>query len=1432
MSEFPRPTDVQALAWPAIQEHRHTLIAAPTGSGKTLAAFLATIDQLVRWALDGRLTDRTLVVYVSPLKALSNDIERNLQRPLEGIREQLRAAGLPDVRLRVMVRTGDTKTSDRTAMTKHPPHILVTTPESLFILLTSDGGRRMLGDVRTVIVDEIHALVRDKRGSHLSLSLERLERLTGRRLARIGLSATQKPIETVAQFLVGMGRTEPSSCTIVNTGHSRRLDLAIEVPRSPLTSVMANEVWEEIYERLVTLIQEHRTTLVFVNTRKMSERISYQLRARLGDDVVRGHHGSMSKEHRLEAEQKLKSGALRALVATASLELGIDIGSVDLVCQLGSPKSIATFLQRVGRSGHTITGIPKGRLFPLSRDELVECTAVLDAVRRGELDTLIIPEAPIDILGQQIVAETSAEEYGEDDLYGLVRAAYPYRNLGRTAFDEVIAMLSQGFTHRRGRSGAYLHHDAVNGRVRARRGARLAAIMNGGAIPDTFDYDVILEPTNTFIGTLNEDYAIESMAGDVFQLANKSWQIVKIGNGFVRVIDAGQAPPSIPFWLGEAPGRSNELSTAVARLREDISTRLGEWHGADRGESVDTASLRRRIVPALEWLKSELGLSDPAAEQLATYLMLSKIALGEIPSQRRLVMERFFDEAGDMHLVIHSPFGSRLNRAWGLALRKRFCRKFNFELQAAANEDAIMMSLGSTHSFPLDEVYSYLHSGSVRNILVQALLDAPMFEVRWRWNASRSLALLRRRNGKRVPAQLQRMNAQDLVALVFPDQLACLENISGDREVPDHPLVRQTIHDCLTEAMDIDGLESLLRRIEKREIPTNALDLREPSPLAQEILNARPYAFLDDAPLEERRSRAVAGRSWLDLSEATDLAQLDPSVIQAVQEQAWPDAESADELHEALMWLGFVTEPEIRMHEWSQWFDELAASRRVAVVHTGTVRLLIAVERWPMFKAVFPSAHTGGEVSVPAAYASQEWSRESALVEVVRGRLEGLGPVTALGVANSMGVAESDVARALAALENEGFAFRGKYRPGVEEEEWCERRLLARIHRGTLDKLRREIEPVSAADFMRYLFAWHRLEHGQQPEGPDSLAVVLGQLEGYEAPAAAWEGDILPARVADYDYAWLDMACLSGKTAWGRFRGARSGGGPVKSTPIMLVSRGNLELWQSLYQNGHAADLATNTKTVLEFLTERGASFFDEIVGRTGLLKSQVEESIAELVSAGKIASDSFAGLRALLVPQKYRSQGQERRHKIAFSMDQAGRWSVVPTKTGAGDRDVKELVARTLLHRYGVVFRRLAERESIAPPWRELLRVYRTLEARGEARGGRFVDGVWGEQYALPEAVTKLRAVRNEAPAGHVVSLSAADPVNLHGVLPQGERVSTLITNRVLYRDGVVIAILESGEVKWPAAVADADQWQFKNALLQRRVPPKLKAYLGKGIG
>ena len=1448
---FAAPTAAQAEAWPAIQAGRHVLIAAPTGSGKTLAAFLAAIDGLVRQGLAGELRDETQIVYVSPLKALSNDIRRNLEMPLAGIREVLREQGLPEVEIRSWVRTGDTPAGERQQMGRRPPHIVVTTPESLYILLGSQSGRAMLKTTRTVIIDEIHAIAGNKRGSHLALSLERLAALAGDHLPRIGLSATQKPIETVARFLVGAGG---EACTIVDTGHRRARDLAIEVPSSPLEAVMSGDVWQEVYDRIAELVREHRTTLVFVNTRRLVERVTRHLSERLGADQVTAHHGSLAKELRLDAEQRLKAGALKALVATGSLELGIDIGEVDLVCQLGSPRAIATFLQRVGRSGHAVDGTPKGRLFPLSRDELVECAALLDSVRRGELDELTVPDGPLDVLAQQIVAEVAAQEWGEDELYALFRRSWPYRDLARADFDAVVGMLASGFATRRGRRGALIHHDAVNHRLRERRGARLVALTSGGTIPDNADYQVMLEPENQLIGTVNEDFAVESLAGDIFQLGNTSYRILRVERGTVRVGDAEGQAPNIPFWLGEAPGRSDELSQSVSRLRREFAARLPD---------------------ARQWLVDEVGIAEAAADQLVDYLAAARAALGVLPTHDTIVLERFFDAVGGMQLVIHSPYGSRINRAWGLALRKRFCRKFNFELQAAATEDNIVLSLTTAHSFDLAEVQRYLHSASVRQLLIEALLDAPMFMTRWRWVAGVALSLPRFRSGKKVPPPLLRMDAEDLLAAIFPDQIACAENLVGAREIPHHPLVRQTIADCLDEGMDASGLERLLAGIEAGDVRIVARDLTEPSPLALEVLSARPYAYLDDAPLEERRTQAVMARRWLAPEEAEELGRLDPQAIERVREEAWPDPVNPDELHDALDWLGFVTEGEAQAQPgWAAWLDELARDRRAArlrvpqqaassvtpseagvqsVVPTlledarhgaappdsrfrgndgveadAGAGLWITAERLPLFRALWPDARLDPTIAAPASY-DKKWVREEALVELLRGRLEGQGPATEQAFAATLGLDAGEITVALMALEAEGFALRGQFTPGAEHQEWCERRLLARIHRYTIGRLRAEIEPVAARDFLRFLFEWQRVSPDARMEGPDALEAVIGQLEGFQAPAGAWETEILPARLAEYEPAWLDDQCLAGRVAWARLRapGARTnerGIAPVRSTPIALLPRRHVPVWASLSPSPETAQPSAKARAVADCIREHGASFFDELAEGAHLLAPQVEEALGELVALGVVNSDSFAGLRALLVPSDKRSR--RRRRGPIFGMADAGRWALA--RRGGWSRPVAEIVehvARVLLRRYGVVFWRMLEREAPwLPPWRELLRVYRRLEARGEIRGGRFIAGFAGEQFALPDAIGSLRAIRRKPASGTLVSLSGADPLNLVGILTPGPKLGGLMGNRVLYRDGLPTALYSGGEVQFLETLDPAGQWQARKALLRSAAPAALK--------
>ena len=1442
---FEAPTAAQCRAWPHIRRGTSTLVAAPTGSGKTLTAFFWALDELVRdgVAHGGVLPDETLVVYVSPLKALSNDIHANLERPLCGIADELARRGLPPVEIRTAVRTGDTTQQERNALRKRPPHILVTTPESLYVLLSSDSGRRMLATTRTVIVDEIHAIAGSKRGSHLALSLERLDALCKRRLPRIGLSATQKPIDAVARFLVGVG--DPAQCAIVDVGHNRARDLALELPPVPLEAIMANEVWERVYDRLAELASAHATTLVFVNTRRMAERAARHLTERLGKDAVAAHHGSMAKEHRLDAEQRLKRGELRVLIATASLELGIDIGDVDLVCQLGSPRAIASFLQRVGRSGHHVGGMPKGRLFPTSRDDLIECTALIDCTRRGELDALAIPRAPLDVLAQQIVAEVACEEWSEDALFDCVRHAAPYAELERERYDAVLRMLAEGYTSRHGPRGAYVHRDIVTGTLRGRRGSKLTAATSGGTIPDNADYAVLLEPQGIHIGTVNEDFAVESLAGDVFQLGNSAYRIVRIEAGRVRVVDAAGEAPNIPFWLGEAPGRSDELSAAVSRLRAHVDRLLGSPYHPDRKEGAASAATLDRAV---DEIMTGLALDESAARQIVDYLARARTALTTLPTQDTLVMERFFDESGGMQLVIHSPFGSRINRAWGLALRKRFCRAFNFELQAAATEDAIVLSLTGSHSFPLDEVWRYLHSNTAEHVLTQALLDAPLFNVRWRWNATTSLALPRFTGGRKTAPQLQRMKSEDLLAAVFPDQVACLENIAGERELPAHPLVDQTIDDCLHDAMDCEGWLALLRKIERGDIALVTRELAAPSPLAAEILNARPYAFLDDAPLEERRTQAVLARRFQEPDAADDLGALDPDAIASVCEEAWPQVRSADEMHEALMGLGCIAEKEAASHVgWPEWLDALAHAGRATRMRIAEEDALwLPVERLACLRAIHSDALYEPRLQPPKGL-DDVWTREDAIVETVRARLTGFGPSTVAAIARPLALAASAAAAALVRLEGEGYAMRGRFTPGAAQEEWCERHLLARIHRYTIRRLRREIEPVERADFMRFLFEWQRAAPDARGMGRDALAATIAQLEGFEAAAAAWEDEILPARIRDYMGSSLDELCRSGKLVWVRLvDGTPTSSTAVRATPVVLLARRDLPVWHALTQPATADILSARARDVFDALTRHGAMFFDELLQETPMLPIELETALGELVATGLVNADSFAGLRALLTPasarQRARRSGSRRggrfAHHGAFigGMDDAGRWALVRRVPVADEQDARtedaprsrgitgtppaliEHVALTLARRYGVVCWQMLEREaSWLPRWRELLRALQRFEARGQMRGGRFINGLSGEQFALPEAIPVLREARKRPRTGEMVCVSGADPLNLVGTVLPGDKVPAFAANRILYRDGAVIATLIAGKFEYVHDLAPQEREEARVHLVRR---------------
>ena len=1472
LGRFVSPTEPQEQGWPYILAGEATLISAPTGSGKTLAAFLACIDRLVRKALSGSLQDRTEVLYVSPLKALGNDIRKNLEVPLGEIIGIAGRRGLLMPPIRAAVRTGDTLAPERRAMLARPPHILVTTPESLYLLLTADKSRVILQDVETIILDEIHAVADDKRGAHLTLSLERLEALVAqshpnRPPVRIGLSATQKPIELVAQFLAGNSRTQPA---IVNIGHRRALDLAVEVPASELGPVATNEMWDEVYDRLAELVRTHRSTLVFVNTRRLSERIAHHLGERLGADAVATHHGSLSRKLRLAAENRLKSGEVRVLVATASLELGIDIGTVDLVCQIESPRSIAVAVQRIGRAGHWRGAVPKGRLFAMTRDELVECAALVKAIRQGELDRLHIPEAPLDVLAQQIVAMCACEDWNEENLFQVVRRAYPYRELPRPDFDALVEVLSEGITARRGRYGAYLHRDRIQHRLRGRRGSRLVAITNGGAIPETALYSVVTEPDGAMVGTVDEDYAVESMRGDVFLLGNSSWRIrrVESHSGRLLVEDAHGAAPNVPFWRGEAPARTAELSAEVSEIRQTISDLAagagpgdvrqltettaqpsGQEHspqlametkavahaaGRDpesmkitphppsylghplpRGEGGDHAKRESRVrgffSAAVSWLKEQCGLDDAGAEQAVEYILAGRATLGTVPTQETVVAERFFDEAGGMQLVIHAPFGGRINRAWGLALRKRFCRSFNFELQAAATEDGLNISLGEQHSFPLADVFQFLRPSSARSVLEQAALASPIFGTRWRWDATRALALTRSRNGKKIPLPVQRMRADDLLAAVFPDAAACQDNIEGDVRIPDHPLVREVMKDVLTEALDLEGLERVLGGIADGSIRSVAVDTPAPSPFSHEILNANPYAYLDDAPLEERRARAVSLRRTLPETLLGEIGRLDPAAIALVREEAWPDVRDADELSEVLQVL--VALPEnfrppagapVALR-WGDLFRRLLTENRGGRACVGKTTYWVAAEKTKMFLALFPSAEfetRPAEVDEAASIA------EDALVHLTRGWLAHSGPIQIAWLAETVQLPEAEIEAAMLRLEAEGTVLRGRF-TGAAATEWCERRLLARIHRLTLGELRKAIQPVTAAQFMQWLLRWQHVAPGTQVVGERGALEVVRQLQGFEAPANAWEPSILASRISGYDPQAVDRLCLTGAVGWGRLSphpatfevmGFSTAEGehdlrpstprrviPSSVAPITFFVREESDWMVPRHSPLTAGSLALGhvARDVLTFIHQRGASFFADIVRGTGKLKSEVETALWELVTAGLLTADGFDNLRALIDPKRRAGQGTGRKARPRHS---SGRWSMLFWGEPVDRPKAIERVCRVLLGRYGVVFRELTTRETFPFKWRELLVTLRRLEDRGEVRGGRFVDGFLGEQFGLPVAVESLRATRGIEAGGETVTLSAADPLNLLGIIVPGERVPAISGRSITLRDGMPI--------------------------------------------
>ena len=1494
---FGTATEPQVAGWPAIVRGEATLISAPTGSGKTLAAFLVCIDGLLRQALAGELAPVTQVVYVSPLKALSNDVQKNLEGPLREIQQLALERGFlcpqANSQIRTGVRTGDTPQKDRAAMLRQPPHILVTTPESLYLLLTSAKARGNLCGVRTVIVDEIHAVADDKRGSHLALSLERLEAIVcgenrlcagamlpgvKRAPQRIGLSATQNPIELVADFLTGVHAERPRA-TIVQVGQRRVLDVAIEVPSDELSSVATNAMWTEVYDKLARFAEGHRSTLVFVNTRRLVEKISFELSERLGLDAVAAHHGSLSRTLRLDAEQRLKDGEIKILIATASLELGIDIGSVDLVCQIQSTRAVAVAMQRVGRAGHWRGAIPKGRFFAMTRDDLLEQAALLRKMIAGELDRLEIPEAPVDVLMQQVVAMCGAESWEEDALYDVVRRAWPYRALTREAFEEVLALLHNGIESTRGRYGAYVLRDRVQGHLHARRGARMTAIGNGGAIPDTSLFAVMLQPENVQIATLDEHFAVDSHAGDVVLLGNTSWRIQRVDpGGKVLVEDAHGAPPSIPFWEGEAPQRTEALCDGVSDLRAEIDVRTrsvkpsaisGAVQSSGSAEDVSSTpyvdgrwgSLHPEVRACMDWLKRECFVCESAALQLVTYVVAGRSVLGAVPTKTTIIAERFFDEGGGQQLILHAPFGGRLNKAWGLALRKRFCRGFNFELQAAATDNGINISLAEQHSFPLMDVFQFLSEHTARELLEQASIPSPLFKNRWRWAAGRSLQLLRMQKGKRVAPQVQRTRSDDLLASVFPHASACPETMTGDIEIPDHPLVREVMRDTLTEAMDIDGLEALLRGIASGAITCLAVDTPVPSQFAHELINAMPYAYLDEADAAARRARAVQLRRTLPDAVTDGAGRLDQAAIDSVRETLWPDVRDEHELHDLLLQLGALPLAFLEaqaaakprgMQHWGEFFARLEGKGRAVRLRVGEALSWVAAERLEDARLLWPAAEVmaaGGEVPAVSesraerVFAGTEYRpaqpvspRDGAVASAVQGWMQLLGPLTAESLAALLQLETTEVYQSLLMAEMQGLAMRGVFErakpsdDAPEKIEWCERRILQRIHRLTLSGLRKSVEPVSAAVFNRWLQEWQHVAPDAQVSGEEGVLAALEQMEGFEAPACEWERTLLPMRVRDYDPRWLDQLCLAGVVGWGRISphpawSEADGGAPRRviptgAAPITFFLRESAD-WlpealaaKCVEESALAQALSPEAQRLRALLAERGAAFTADLQRLSGLTKQAVNTGLWELATAGLASADGFDQLRALMDPRR-KSVHLEQTPAIslkkrAAARTTAGRWSLLCEEASAetistdkGEAAIQqaraqqaslESHARVLLCRYGVLFRELLTRESNAPKWRDLLPHLRRLEARGEVRGGRFVSGPFGEQFALPEAVEGLREARRkqaERSMEPVLTLAAADPLNLAGILVPGERVAAIPGRTVTFQCGAAVDAL-----------------------------------------
>jgi ATP-dependent helicase Lhr and Lhr-like helicase len=1429
---FAAPSRVQELGWPVIRESEggsghDVLLCAPTGSGKTLAAFLWAINRLVSEAERGELRDEVSVLYVSPLKALANDIRVNLDEPLDGIRRVAAECGLELAELRAGLRTGDTSAGERGAMLRRPPHILVTTPESLFILLTSPRFREKLRAVRYVVVDELHALAGNKRGAHLVVTLERLEGMVRRegapRPTRIGLSATLNPVERLAAFLAGaeiggdgVRRPRPIHTVRADDG-ARAMDVHVLAPGPDLGPIATHQHWEAMYDALAKLIGEHRTTLVFTLSRRWAERIALNLQKRLGAEAVMAHHGSLARAERLMAEQRLKRGELSAIVATASLELGIDVGTVDLVCQVDSPKSISAAIQRIGRSGHSLTATPKGRFFALTLDDLMECAAVVRAIRRGRLDEVEIPTGCLDVAAQQIVAIAAEEgEIGEAELLRILRRADNFANLDLAALRRLLdEMVAEQRARIRG-VGPKIFHDRIGGRVRARRAARLVAITSGGTIPESGNYDVVIQSEGRKIGDVEEDFAQESSRGDIFALGSTPWRILGISRSRLMVEPAPGMSPTLPFWQTEASGRSLALSAELCALRRELAAQLAKASGGADG--------------AAALLREECALDESAATQALAYTQRGLAALGALPDERTLVVERFFDGLGGTQIVIHVPLGIRLNRGFGLALRKRLCQVFDFEIQASALDDGVLLALNARHSFALERVLVMLNSRNVGAALVQALLDAPMFEVRFRHVATRALEVMRSAQGRRVPAWLQRLRAQELMGAIFPARQACFENRSGAIELPDHFLVQETMRECTEEATDLPRLVRLLEDLERGSVRARTVDAVAPSVMAQRILLAWDYSFLDGGERANRRSRTVAMNRAMaeDVLREEDLssmlsAEAVASVAAEVSGRALARrARDSDELCELIRAHGAIEETGLAeltkgdARAMASKLEREGRALRARLVSEGP-QMLLTFEDASMFGAAYPEisfvAESGtGETAQFARSRFAEDGRaaddaiepDAAREEIVRRAVATSGPTSVPEIARRLSMPAAAVQRALLALEAKGDVFRGHFTPSSgranDGEQWCDRYNLEKIHRLTLGRIRAEVEPCTDREFAAFRLAWQHVGGAGLSSDPGGVALVLEQLSGLLFTPDFWEQSILPARVQGYRSEYLDMLCISGEMGWVAMRD----GDDVAEMPLRVAffKRKRPRIW------AHARPALTDSKerAVYEALLAGGAQYLDQAAERAGLSERDTVRALWHLSAAGWASNDSFAPLRMLCskpdAVRAFASSSSARglsRHDAALrarlKSSMSGRWTAVddrrkpPVNAHASGFDGAREVATLLLERNGVLAREMLAAEPETVPWPELSFTLRRMEYAGTIRRGYFVRTLSGEQYALPAAAEMLRAMRGLDPAGErPVALGAADPANPYGFLLPACCVSRESANVVVLRGGEVI--------------------------------------------